>query len=58
MFAYLQDNKSICKVQQYFIKEDEGIEPLQVLPVPLFSRQVADHLAASSMMQNIHDSSG
>ncbi len=28
-------------------KEDEGIEPLQ-LPVPWFSRPVADHLAASS----------
>jgi hypothetical protein len=29
-------------------EEDEGIEPLQVLPVPLFSRQVANRLAASS----------
>jgi hypothetical protein len=28
--------------------EDEGIEPLQVLPVPWFSRPVANHLAASS----------
>ena len=43
MSIYLEDNKFICKVPEYFIKEDEGIEPLQLLPVPLFSRQVADH---------------
>ena len=29
--------------------EDEGIEPLQVLPVPQLSRLVAIHLAASSL---------